>query len=193
MNKMHKDEEVKELILAAARKVFQKWGLNKTTMEDIAHEAGKGKSTLYYYFKSKEDIFEIVVLGEMEAIVDKARKVISECTSAKEKLKKYIYTIVTEAKQTMNIYPVIRGEIRGNRDFIDKLTKKLTKKDELMIADILRSGMQSGEFTILVPADVEKTASVISGFTDSIVTYLVLENEDNDKLRIALKLITEGI
>jgi AcrR family transcriptional regulator len=39
-----KDGDVKNSILEAAKRVFQKWGLNKTTMEDIAHEAGKGKS-----------------------------------------------------------------------------------------------------------------------------------------------------
>ncbi|PKN72465.1 MAG: TetR/AcrR family transcriptional regulator, partial [Deltaproteobacteria bacterium HGW-Deltaproteobacteria-10] len=59
---MNKDEEVKQAIKAAAKRVFAKWGLNKTTMEDIAGEAGKGKSTLYYYFKSKEEIFETVAI-----------------------------------------------------------------------------------------------------------------------------------
>jgi len=48
-----KDELIKAAIIEAARRVFQKWGLKKSTMEDIAEEAGKGKSTLYYYFKSK--------------------------------------------------------------------------------------------------------------------------------------------
>lgn len=47
-----KDELLKEKILTGADMLFQKYGLTKTTMEDIAREAGKGKSTLYYYFKS---------------------------------------------------------------------------------------------------------------------------------------------
>lgn len=45
---MNKDDLVKTSFLQAAEKLFQRWGINKTTMEDIAREAGKGKSTLYY-------------------------------------------------------------------------------------------------------------------------------------------------
>ena len=53
---LNKDEIIKAKILEGADKLFQKYGLGKTTMEDIAKDAGKGKSTLYYYFKSKEEI-----------------------------------------------------------------------------------------------------------------------------------------
>ena len=61
---MRKNNLVKAAILQAAERLFQKWGINKTTMEDIAHEARKGKSTLYYYFKSKEDVLEAVAVAQ---------------------------------------------------------------------------------------------------------------------------------
>ncbi|MCK5345643.1 MAG: helix-turn-helix transcriptional regulator, partial [Candidatus Heimdallarchaeota archaeon] len=47
----------KERILNGALKVFQKQGIEKATMDEIAKEADFGKATLYYYFESKEDIF----------------------------------------------------------------------------------------------------------------------------------------
>src|SRR5690554_1784783 len=115
----HKDEEVKKAIHDAARRVFQKWGLNKTTMEDIAHEAGKGKSTLYYYYKSKEEIFESVIVKEFSDIVDKAKAGADEIVSAKEKLIKYITTILAEIKKTVSIFPIVKGEIKGNKNFIE--------------------------------------------------------------------------
>ena len=46
----------KETILAVAEKFFARFGIRKTTMDEIAKMARIGKSTLYYYFKSKEDI-----------------------------------------------------------------------------------------------------------------------------------------
>ena len=73
MNIVNKDEEVKKEIIEAAKVVFQKWGLKKTTMEDIAKEAGKGKSTLYYYFKSKEEIFEMLAKAEINNILYKSK------------------------------------------------------------------------------------------------------------------------
>ena len=47
----------KELILKSAIEVFKSKGLDGATMDEIAQNAGFGKATLYYYFKSKEEIF----------------------------------------------------------------------------------------------------------------------------------------
>ena len=62
---INKDENVLTDILAAARTLFEKQGLKKTTMDDIASRIGKCKGALYYYFASKDEIFEAVVHQEM--------------------------------------------------------------------------------------------------------------------------------
>src|ERR1700681_2045142 len=56
-----KEDLVLQEIIGGARALFEKFGLKKTTMEDIAKEIGKGKSSLYYYFPSKYEIFAAVV------------------------------------------------------------------------------------------------------------------------------------
>ena len=58
---MEKEEIIVRETIESAKKLFQQFGLHKTTMEDIAKSAGKGKSTLYYYFKSKDEIFDKVI------------------------------------------------------------------------------------------------------------------------------------
>src|ERR1035437_8574968 len=125
MRSLNKDEEVTKSILEAAKRVFQKWGLNKTTMEDIAHEAGKGKSTLYYYYKSKDELFETLAMIEFNSCIAKANSSVREINSAKEKLKKYIAVMLNEIKKTASIYPLVKGEIKGNKEFLDKIRKVL--------------------------------------------------------------------
>jgi AcrR family transcriptional regulator len=44
-------------ILEGSLRVFNELGIEKTTMDEIAHESGFGKATLYYYFTSKDDVF----------------------------------------------------------------------------------------------------------------------------------------
>jgi AcrR family transcriptional regulator len=46
-----------EEISAAALSVFARRGLHKTTLDDVAKEAGVSKGTIYLYFKSKEELF----------------------------------------------------------------------------------------------------------------------------------------
>lgn len=193
MNKSNKDEEVKKAILEAAKRVFQKWGLNKTTMEDIAHEAGKGKSTLYYYFKSKDEIFELLIKTELKIIINKGKDFISKLSSSKEKLKKYIATTLNEIKETVSLYSLVKGDIKGDKEFIDKLRKYLDNEEELIIKEILKEGLDSNECNYLQEKDLNKAANVIVGIIRGLELYLFLDNDDNEKIDIVTRMIAEGI
>ncbi|MCX8010098.1 MAG: TetR/AcrR family transcriptional regulator [Ignavibacteria bacterium] len=61
-----KDNKRKELIVRSARERFARFGFKKTTMDDIAADLRMGKATMYYYYKSKEEIFEAVVKSEFD-------------------------------------------------------------------------------------------------------------------------------
>jgi len=192
-NILSKDEEVKNAILGAAKRVFQKWGLNKTTMEDIAHEAGKGKSTLYYYFKSKDEIFEFLIKNELNSILTKAKSTINQISSSKEKLKKYISTTLNEIKNTVSLYSLVKGEIKGNKEVLEKIRKHLDDEEELIIKEILKEGLASKELNFLKEKDLIKAANVIVGIIRGLELYLFLDNDDNEKIDIVTRMIAEGI
>jgi len=193
MNDLSKDEEVKKAILVAAKRVFKKWGLHKTTMEDIAHEAGKGKSTLYYYFKCKDEIFELLIKTELNIILTKVKTTINQISSSKDKLKKYISTTLNEMKNTVSIYSLVKGEIKGNKEVLKKLRKHLDEEEELIIKEILKEGLASKEFNFLEEKDLNKAANVIVGIIRGLELYLFLDNDDNEKIDIVTRMIAEGI
>jgi len=58
---MEKSEEKKNILLQVAQSIFARFGLFKTTVDEIAKAARMGKSSIYYYFRSKEDIFKAVL------------------------------------------------------------------------------------------------------------------------------------
>ena len=66
LNKRKEEERTarKLSIVKGALSVFNKVGIEKTTMDEIANGAGFGKATLYYYFSSKDEVFiEIMEQG----------------------------------------------------------------------------------------------------------------------------------
>jgi len=180
-------------ILKAASNSFQRWGVNKTTMEDIAREAGKGKSTLYYYYKSKDEIFEALAMHELNNMIIKAKTSVCEVSSSKEKLKKYIVTMLNEIKKTVSIYPLIKGEIKGNKEFINKIRKQIDDKEESIVMEILKQGCVTGEFHFLSTTELSKVANVIVCVVRGLELHLLLGNNDNEKVNIAIRLITDGI
>ncbi|MCK9280499.1 MAG: TetR/AcrR family transcriptional regulator [Melioribacteraceae bacterium] len=187
-----KDDEVKNSILEAAKRVFQKWGLNKTSMEDIAHEAGKGKSTLYYYFKSKDEILEVVVKNELNNIMNKVKSATTDLISSKEKLKRYLSTLLVEINKSVSIYPILTGEVKGNVEFLSRMSKIVKDREEAVILDILKEGLESGEFNFFSEDEIDKAASVIVGIIMGLSMYLFFDNDDSEMIGIAARLIADG-
>jgi AcrR family transcriptional regulator len=187
------DENVKAEILQAAERVFQKWGLNKTTMEDIAHEAGKGKSTLYYYYKSKEEIFDVVVMRQLDYVLSKAKAATVDAVSAKEKIKKYIIALMIEIKNCAIVFSIARREIKGNQEFLDKIRKAFQDKEESFIREILIIGIQSEEFSFICESELDAATKATVGIIHALELYFGLENDDIRQIDIAAKLITNGM
>jgi len=53
-----------ERLLDAATTLLVRWGYRKTTMDDVAHEAGVGKGTIYLHWKDKNDLFRAAIWRE---------------------------------------------------------------------------------------------------------------------------------
>jgi len=193
MPKLSKDDIVRAEIIKAAECVFQKWGINKTTMEDIAHEAGKGKSTLYYYYQSKEEIFDAVVISEFEKILKKAKELAEEKKTAKERLIKYIVESINEMKNRISAYTIIREEIKRNQNFIRKLRDMFQAKEEKYMREILEFGLENKEFTFIHKNEVTIAAKTITGMMHALELYLLLENDDTAQIDIAARFIANGL
>lgn len=190
---MKKDEIVKEIILQAAARVFRKWGLNKTTMEDIAREAGKGKSTLYYYYKSKEEIFETVVIKEFEGLLLRAKTSTLGIHSAKGKIRTYIISSLTEMKKTTNVYSIVRAEMSDNSAFIQKLIAYIELREVAFMRELLLLGAEDKDFTFADEAELDNAAHVIIGVVRAMNIYLFIENDNPSRIDMAAKLIANGI
>ena len=66
----------KELIINSATKYFSKFGFHKTTMDEIARHIHKAKGILYYYFKSKEELFNEVLKQELNTVKIELMKIV---------------------------------------------------------------------------------------------------------------------
>jgi AcrR family transcriptional regulator len=74
-------------ILVAAENIFSEHGYYQARMDDIAEAAELAKGTLYYYFKSKDEIFLHLLERESRRVHEEIQKRISEESSFLEALK----------------------------------------------------------------------------------------------------------
>jgi AcrR family transcriptional regulator len=143
---INKDDIVLKEIISGARTLFEKFGLKKTTMEDIAKEVGKGKSSLYYYFPSKYEIFEAVVDQEITELFSLAQKAVDKAPTAKEKLKAYAKVRLNKINKLGNLSQVVKNDLMDNMSVVMNIKKKHEVTQVNMIRGIILTGIERGEF-----------------------------------------------
>ena len=162
-----KDERVVREILEAAKCLFSQYGLKKTTMEDVGKATGKGKSTLYYYFPGKTELFEAVVNDELKRLVQEIRKAINAESSSKGKLKAFLVLRLKLRDTVQNLGEVVYNEISTNYAEICRIKAHFESLQVDFIKEIVTGGVQSGEFKALTPDEISFysmwTAAAFSG------------------------------
>jgi len=145
---MVEKEEVREQIVEAARQIFSRYGFKKTTMDEIAQSVSKGKSSIYYYFQSKEDIYKAVIEKEATLIRDELTKAISEANNPVDKLKAYVTVRMRTFHAMANFYEAIKNEFLTNLDFINKIREKYDKEEMQMVENFLKDGINRNDFNL---------------------------------------------
>ena len=143
----NKKDANRENILKIARDIFSKYGYKKTTLDDIANAVRKGKSSLYYYFKSKEDLFQAVIMKEVEILAHELEIVINRNTDPVDKLRDYILTKMATFRNLANFYHAIENDVTAV-GFIDEVKLKYEQDEIRMIKRILIEGVRKNEFEI---------------------------------------------
>lgn len=156
-----KDDIIKDDILKEAQKLFQQFGLKKTTMEDIARAMGKGKSTLYYYFCSKEEIFEAVIAREMGEVFDRVNQAVEKAESAEDKLKAFTLTKIKAVQKRANLYKIVSGEMQDGARCMKHVHTAYDAQEIRLVKDILRFGVKNGEFSKAVAKELDILPSVL--------------------------------
>ncbi len=134
-------DEIRESVLKVAQEIFTRFGFHKTTMDDIARGMGKGKSSIYYYFNSKEDIFRAVVEKELGDLRNKIISSVSEAKGPKEKLKAYVIERMQGLRNLVNLFNVLRTEFITQRDFTDQIRMKTDEEEINIVRSILDEGV----------------------------------------------------
>ncbi len=155
---MDKDER-RDRIIESARELFARFGLKKTTMDEIAEKCGMSKATLYYYFQNKEDVFKSVIKKELDLFKKIVQETLSKENSPQEKLRAFIVARFTRIKEIANYYSTIKDEYLEHYAFVEKERTEFTNWEIQIIQSILDEGVQKGIFET---SDSKLTAVVIT-------------------------------
>jgi AcrR family transcriptional regulator len=113
------DRSTEEKIKEAARTVFTRKGFAATRTRDIAEEAGLNLALLNYYFRSKEKLFEIIMLEKLNAFFGFIGPIIyDESTSLEKKVEGIVSQYIDMLQDNPDIPFFVVGEVRNNPEIV---------------------------------------------------------------------------
>lgn len=193
MPKIVNVEEKKAEIHQAAAQVFFDKGYEATTLSDIAKASKMGRSTIYQYFKNKEEIFYEFSISFFSELVQSLDKIITSDLHATEKLKKMLAVFIFEnganSERFFQLAKVLLF-LKSNSSFESKF-RFLYLSVQDMFFQVIEEGQKTGE---IKECDTESMTTAVFGLAQSIILHTYLNSQsDNDNYFEAISIMIDGI
>ncbi|MBN1789884.1 MAG: TetR/AcrR family transcriptional regulator [Bacteroidales bacterium] len=137
-------------ILEAAKKVFILHGLEGTSMQQIASEAGINKSLLHYYFRTKEKLFDAVFTYAFHYIVPQMEGILSSDSGINDKIERIVTEYMDMLSENKFIPAFILHEINRNPDRLYNIMQKSGIKPEMFVNQFVNE-IQQGNIRPIDP------------------------------------------
>ena len=163
-----KSDNTRERILVAAIQRFSKFGYRRTSINDVAEEAGLARATVYLYWRKKEDLFVAGLERFNVRSRDLAETAAAKKRSAAERIRA---TVMAQYGATSDI---VHGTASGHELFEANLrlggavVEECLRHGEELLTRLLQQGIRDGEFDLrrssASPADL---AHIIVSFAQN--------------------------
>jgi len=186
-------EEYRKRIIEKAGQIFSRYGFKKTTMDEIANALKIGKSSIYYYYESKEDIFEAVVLREANILRSELTRAIKSVESPIDKMRNYVFVRMKSFEKLSNYYNAIFDKNLSHFDFIEGVRAKYDREELAILRLIIYDGARKKVFNV---ANSEYTAMVIQTTLKGLEVPLFWKKKEGnieERLNAILDVLFNGI
>ncbi|HYH16310.1 MAG TPA: TetR/AcrR family transcriptional regulator [Flavisolibacter sp.] len=163
-----------EHILKAAIRRFSHFGIQKTTLTEVADDLSMTKQSLHYYFPDKQSLIAAVEEKITSDYIDGITEQINDALSTEEALLR----LVDVRKQFFEKYfmlaeQVRKAEVRISDKSVEEVKQKLTDRESFLLSKLFQKGIERGE---LRQVDTVKTAGLL---LDTLVafTYCISEKK----------------
>ena len=177
-------------IFQSAVHLFVEKGFNETSMREIAEAAGIGKSTLYDYFATKDDILLSVVEEEVQNLTTKADKISQQPIETVQKLRQIFFEYMDYLAANEDFYLKLSLEVqRLALNSLARIQKKRYAYQDV-IRGVIESGIQEGS---LRPTDpLLATRVILAALSPAVYTTRPC-NAREQMMENAFSLIMTGL
>ena len=164
----------KNQILDAATTVFVRQGFQHARMDDIVEESGLSKGTLYWYFKSKEDIINAILRRLFTGDLENLESLVQAEGTASERLLQLTNNRVNGMKQMSSLVPIIFEfyAVAVHQQWVQQFIGEYFKHFRTLLEELIQQGIDTGEFR---PVNATKAAISLASLYEGLTLHWLMD------------------
>jgi AcrR family transcriptional regulator len=191
------DDIIQQEILKAAIRLYQKFGPNGFTMDDLATATGRSRTSLYYYYKNREEIYQAVMDKIARDMAAEIRQAVAAVETLRDKIYAFCHAKLRASEEWKKVFSAMMAsmdaeEQSNHAKVMYGWHKKLIHHESMILNEILAGATRRREMRAIPPADQDTLVfliySGIRGFRREI-----FELNDPHDLNAALLLLTDMV
>jgi AcrR family transcriptional regulator len=192
-----KDDLFQEQVIKAAQQLFRQYGLQKVTMDDVAKAVGKGRSSLYYYYKNKIEIFGAVMDLEIGEILAEVTRAVDKAVGVEQQIYAFCVTKLKEARKRRTFYASLEtgmdaDEMTHYAKAEHTIRAKMMAQEGDLLKKILTAGVEKGELRALDQQELDGLVFVLRSSILGLKRELLADNNFR-RMEPAIDILTRAI
>ncbi len=161
-------------ILDAATTVFVRQGFQHARMDDIVEESGLSKGTLYWYFKSKEDIINAILRRLFTGDLENLESLVQAEGTSSERMIQLTNNRVNGMKQMSSLVPIIFEfyAVAVHQQWVQQFIGEYFKHFRTLLEELIQQGIDTGEFR---PVNATKAAISLASLYEGLTLHWLMD------------------
>ena len=191
------DDIIQQEILKAAIRLYQKFGPNGFTMDDLATATGRSRTSLYYYYKNRDEIYEAVMAKIARDMATEIRGAVVAVETVRDKIYAFCDTKLKTSKQWGKVFSAMwevmdTEEQSQHAEVMYSWHKKLIHHESMILNEILAGATRRKEIRAISLADQDVLVFLIySGIRG--IRREIFELNDPHDMQATLVLLTDMV
>jgi AcrR family transcriptional regulator len=191
------EDLIQQEILKAAIRLYQKFGPNGFTMDDLAAATGRSRTSLYYYYNNRDEIYQAVMDKIARDMAAEIRQAVAAVETLREKIFAFCHTKLKASEEWKKVFSAMIASMDAEEQskhakVMYNWHKKLIHHESMILNEILTGATRRKEMRVVAPTNQDTLVfliySGIRGFRREI-----FELGDPHDLKAALQLLTDMV
>ena len=191
------DDMIQQEILKAAIRLYQKFGPNGFTMDDLANATGRSRTSLYYYYKNRDEIYQAVMDKIARDMAAEIRQAVAAVETLRDKIYAFCHTKLKASHDWKKAFSAMMAsmdeeEQSKHAKAMYNWHKRLIHHESMILNEILTDATRHKEIRAIPPGEQDTLVfliySGIRGFRREI-----FELDDPHDMKASLRLLTDMV